>query len=628
MAPVDPPHSRNRTPPGAWRTWALLIVCLAVCAAPPLAGHSMRDSNHSMESIAVATSQEAWLRWHAGEPRAWLVTTNDGLLRVQKPPMVSWVNFLAWSGCDPATTSPVELIRLARFAAVVMGMVFLASIFWLGVQMLNARLAALATLVAGSMVFVQRQAQTASFDMHFTAWVTLAVAGAAWAIDLTHGLHRRDRAWLGWSLCALATAAAGLSKNPLAFPLVIGPTLAMILWQPHSRGRHVIGLAFSQAVAAVPVCAWYWYVRTAYPEVVGVLELEFTQPRPNDSQPFWYYLALLGLVAPWTIWLVGALLHPWGERMRIVRPRIGPMFAWFVFLFLLFSIPEAKQQRYILPIIAPVALLIAWLWHDEDDSVRMPGVAAPRCWPIHLHWVLLLAMTACFGACFIAPAEMAALRDRFQQWMIGRGWGRAFLGRLLEVEEWEPVNATAFMQRGTAIGLALILLTIVVLGWRWQARGKWWRACMATALWAMIVSTVFWRWYGSLPSGALPERVQAEALVATVGPSPVYSLRLPEEESQSRRAPSRNLRLYFGRLIPHVSPIDLEKLTSEAHGPVYVLAFPANRYDQVLKRAGFTFVRPIEQGRGSVQNLWVREPPSARSVVPAKGGKTDQEVQG
>src|SRR5688572_4939857 len=60
-----------------------------------------------MEGIALLSSRETWKRQHAGESHAWLTPTVNGSPRLRKPPMLIWLNMLAWSDLDPAT-APAE----------------------------------------------------------------------------------------------------------------------------------------------------------------------------------------------------------------------------------------------------------------------------------------------------------------------------------------------------------------------------------------------------------------------------------------------------------------------------------------------------------------------------------------
>jgi hypothetical protein len=49
---------------GAWRAWMGLIAVLLVCGAPLFVRLGEADSRRTMENIAVASSQETWLRQH------------------------------------------------------------------------------------------------------------------------------------------------------------------------------------------------------------------------------------------------------------------------------------------------------------------------------------------------------------------------------------------------------------------------------------------------------------------------------------------------------------------------------------------------------------------------------------
>ena len=88
----------------------------------------------------------------------------------------------------------------------------------------------------------------------------------------------------------------------------------------------------------------------------------FATSRFNYPRPGWFYVPIiLGGLLPWTafapLWIPGV--------SRIVRERVVParatlwLLAWVLFPLLLFSISVGKQPRYVLPILPPVALLLA-----------------------------------------------------------------------------------------------------------------------------------------------------------------------------------------------------------------------------------------------------------------------------
>jgi 4-amino-4-deoxy-L-arabinose transferase-like glycosyltransferase len=169
----------------------------------------------------------------------------------------------------------------------------------------------------------------------------------------------------------LAGAAAGLGfvmKGPvaLAVPAVV---LLPIWWREHRR-LPVPARALGAAVIVFAVVGLPWYgVMTArhgveYLESFFVADnLErFVTGRFNEPRPVWFYLPILaGGLLPWSVYL----LVPLGSALDVARRRRPlstdewRLLLWAVMPLLFFTISIGKQPRYILPVLPPVAILLA-----------------------------------------------------------------------------------------------------------------------------------------------------------------------------------------------------------------------------------------------------------------------------
>jgi 4-amino-4-deoxy-L-arabinose transferase-like glycosyltransferase len=91
-------------------------------------------------------------------------------------------------------------------------------------------------------------------------------------------------------------------------------------------------------------------------------------PMESHGGPFFYYvLALLAGLAPWSIFLGPTVLHTW-RRLRESTPAgdseqaaVRFLTVWFVVYFLFFSVVKTKLPNYILPAYPAAALLTAHL---------------------------------------------------------------------------------------------------------------------------------------------------------------------------------------------------------------------------------------------------------------------------
>src|SRR5688572_26921600 len=247
----DPAHKRQ----SARRDWLVLGVILALTLPSLVLGLDVRLSTHTMENLAVVTSQETFLRLAEDPGTGLIVSTNDGQPRLEKPPMLVWLNLLAWSDLDPATATPQQLIFRARCVTVALSLMMLASIYLLGRSLGDWRFAALATMSIASTFFFQRQARTASYDMHYVAWTNAAVALGIWAMNPLGPAPLAVRRVVGWGGCAVAFAAAVMSKNPLPYLLGLPPLIAAIVLLSERRRSDAIWLIAAVLCSVIPVAA-------------------------------------------------------------------------------------------------------------------------------------------------------------------------------------------------------------------------------------------------------------------------------------------------------------------------------------------------------------------------------------
>ncbi|MEY0629933.1 lipid IV(A) 4-amino-4-deoxy-L-arabinosyltransferase, partial [Providencia rettgeri] len=81
----------------------------------------------------------------------------------------------------------------------------------------------------------------------------------------------------------------------------------------------------------------------------------FMADNAQNKSPFWFYIPiLLAAVLPWLGYLFGAIHYAWRQKGIYLY-----FLLWFIAPFVFFSITKGKLLTYILPCIAPVAILMA-----------------------------------------------------------------------------------------------------------------------------------------------------------------------------------------------------------------------------------------------------------------------------
>lgn len=594
-----------------WRDAALVAAILLLCLPPMLSGLGGRDTTHTMENLAVFSSQETWLRqhgWHDVErdPSAWLMPSRNGVPRLRKPPGVVWVNLLAWTGLRPgeAEAGPHDLLYRARLASVAMGLLLVGGVYGVGRQLGDRRTAVVAALAAGTMLFTQKQARYASYDIYMAAWLAVAM-GAAPLRSLFHVCESRPMrpVLVRWMIAGAALGAAWMCKGPLALAVFAVAVLAVAGAAGGLRQRcpwkHAIaGLLLAAAVAAFVAAPWYAWAQARHDLAEAILR-EAAHVSQRYSPP-WFYLGLLGLVFPWTVWLVGGLFLPW-MRLRGARRRQAlAAWWWFVALFVLFTLPSARQQRYILPIVPAAAVLIAqlWRWHaelaqaGEDD----PGGAALR-WP---HAVVLLG-----GALAFAPFVLG--QDRLVAWGV---FEHAEVGPL-------PHAAVA------AATLGMLAAAALTAKWTLGRAKRPLAAAGVTAAWMVVFSTAWWAAYAGAPDGVHPVRQPARDLARITAGQPIRAL-ITDDLDEGL---NEELLFYAQRIAPRVDLVGVERFarTLKAHGREGYVVSPVGppRVDR-LERLGFERLATFQEDDDRRATLWRWRPaPRERSDASDTGESED-----
>jgi 4-amino-4-deoxy-L-arabinose transferase-like glycosyltransferase len=198
-----------------------------------------------------------------------------------------------------------------------------------------------------------------------------------------------DRGQVGLGPLLLAAAAAGLgflTKGPIGIAL---PALVLVPIIALERRWAIRPLHLTLVLAVFIAIALPWYTAmtaehgTAYLHSFFVTDnLErFATSRFNYPRPAWFYLPIIlsGLL-PWS-----AFMPLWiPDTFRSLRRRTAPsrntfrLLVWAVLPLTLFTISVGKQPRYILPILPPLAVLLAVSIRARLDRQGEPAQRTSR----------------------------------------------------------------------------------------------------------------------------------------------------------------------------------------------------------------------------------------------------------
>jgi 4-amino-4-deoxy-L-arabinose transferase-like glycosyltransferase len=306
---------------------------------------------------AIGDSDEAYYA-EAGremvERGDWLTPFFNYKVRFQKPILYYWLVASAYTVAGVSAAA-------ARFWSALAGVGLAWVTFDIGRRLYGPRPATLAGAIIATSFGYFAMARAALPDLPLAFFVTLATWKGIEALD-------RPLDWKPLLTAAIASALGVLTKGPLGvlLPLLVIVPLAAFerRLRVFSPGR-LVAAALVFAAIALP---WYAVMTrvhgTAYLEefLVGDNIERFATTRFNDPRAPWFYVPIvLGGLLPWSPFLA-LLVAPawrWIRRRRALTTTERRLVAWTLLPLMFFTISIGKQPRYILPILPPLAVLLA-----------------------------------------------------------------------------------------------------------------------------------------------------------------------------------------------------------------------------------------------------------------------------
>ena len=314
---------------------------------------------------AIGDSDEAFYAEAAREmveSGNWLTPYYNYELRFQKPILYYWLAAAAYKAAGVSEAA-------ARMPAAASGL-GLVLITWLCARRwYPGRAALIAGLIAATCFGYFTMARMALPDLP----LALCISVSCWALLESVWASRdgADRRATWWLLGASAAAALGmLMKGPVAVALallVILPVLALP-WRSRSWAWKVSPLL--AAAALFLAIAAPWYLAMAREHGLGYLHHffvgenldRFATDRYNEPRPVWFYVPIvIGGLMPWS-----PFMAPWVRSAgrvlsgaRTLAAHEWHLLCWAGAPFLFYSFSIGKQPRYVLPMLPPLAILLA-----------------------------------------------------------------------------------------------------------------------------------------------------------------------------------------------------------------------------------------------------------------------------
>jgi len=249
----------------------------------------------------------------------------------------------------------------ARLPSALAGIGIVLVLYLLGVEIASRRAALVAALVMATMFRFVTFARIGLTDVPVIFFVVAALHG------FIRAMYRRSAAWalVAWTCVALGV----LTKGPVGLlPVAIWAMYAAFSRNRalFARTRPLIGMTLGLAI----VLPWYVVMvvqhgRAFTDFALGHEVVERMLSEASFGAPprgfFYYFKIWPGDAAPWSALFVasiGWVAWRWSSLDRAARQAIVFAAAWFISVFLVFSMSRSKVPHYVLPAYPAAALLI------------------------------------------------------------------------------------------------------------------------------------------------------------------------------------------------------------------------------------------------------------------------------
>ena len=400
----------------------------------------------SRSYLPIDETRYVTVAWNMFLNHDFLVPYLNGETYSHKPPLLFWLMNLGWAVFGVNDWWP----RL------------FPSIFALGAVLMTQKVAArlwperrqigyVASLVLLSSGIWAVFTTATMFDMllaFFTIWGALGLL-IAW----------QGEARKGWTYVALAIAGGLLTKGPTMLLQILPLAVLAPWWMSHSANkpnlRHwYLNVLIAVIVGALILLAWaipagiyggaQYQQEIFWGQTAGRMVKSFAHRLPL----YWYVPMLPLMLFPWLFAL--PVWRALGKAVDAINEQ-GVRFclAWFIPVFIAFSLISGKQPHYLLPIIPAFALLVGRGWDDLN----------------HISWLdkLLPAVVGVAAGALLLALPRLTHQYHLAIWMANIPvWVGAMLilGSLLLMWRMSQ-NKTRYLQHVALLGLLIISMLYV-----------------------------------------------------------------------------------------------------------------------------------------------------------------------
>lgn len=366
-----------------------------------------------------------------------------GQTYLNKPPLFFWIESLASTHLTPIVGSVEVALRIPS-SLFSFGTLLLT--YHLGVILFSPLAGFWAGVVVATTYLFCWYGRLVLMDPGLTFFMTAGVY--CWVRAC---LYEKQDWWYVLGFVFLAVGTIFKAAHALLLPCLV-----LFVFSGSQRDWNVLRRwpwYFGLVIFLSIVVPYYWALGPEFRENFFFKEsLDRVMSEPTvGNQPFFYYLIVVWFdFFPWSVLIPSTLALLWSARPFGPKSKELFLLVWILAYFVAFSLAHGKTERYLLPVVPPMALAIGYLYHS---LVAVPTRKIP--WERLLQILLGVFCVVNVAGVFVGPYVL--------EWQ--RGVTRDVLP-LPYILVMIGLSGWLFRQViSTRLQLSLNLLGILAMGW-------------------------------------------------------------------------------------------------------------------------------------------------------------------
>jgi hypothetical protein len=276
-------------------------------------------------------------------------------------------------------------------------------------------------------------------------------------------LKSANVSYRGFILTGIFIGLSAMSKGPVAIYGMLLPFLIsyFIVFGFSSLNGKRKAVFTTIVIAAILSAWWYLYARLEAPQMsTAVVEKEIDAWVNRHRRPFWFYLHFPVFTGIWSVFVIAALFYGHFRKKITETPTYLFLLLWTLIAVLLLSLVPEKKERYLLPVMPPMALLAGMMLNYLREKLAQREERNKVEKTIYYIFgtsllLLLLAAPAASYLLFYQAGYMTLI-----PWALSSaGFLLLFLAGLLFLRKMQLIKLT-----GIAIGGMMLITTFLLPG--------------------------------------------------------------------------------------------------------------------------------------------------------------------